>query len=135
MDDSEKKDEILAFLNIEDNRDGFFQPSFLNELVFKESPLTDADLRYLVESIIKDGYLNGNVYAFKYDSSLTPFLEAGGYIGKDARKKKDEELQEVIFQKTKWEGKIAKWQVIFFWIISPITLVGSILGLIAFFRK
>jgi hypothetical protein len=135
MNDLEKKDKILAFFNIEDNRDSFFQLSFLNELVFKESPLTDADLRYLVESIIDDGYITGNVYAFKFDASLTPFLEAGGYLGQDARKKKDEELQKVIDQKTINDGKLAKWQVKIFWPAFIFTLIGSALGIVSFIMQ
>jgi hypothetical protein len=90
---------------------------------------------YLIESIINDGYLKGNEYAFKFDASLTPFLEAGGYVGQDARKKKEDELQEVIFQKTKWEGKIVKWQAKTFWYILIIGLIGSVMGVISFFMQ
>ena len=135
MNESEKKDKILAFLNIEENRDDHFEPNAINDSVFNESSLNDAELNYLVNRILNDRYLTGNIYAFKYDSSLTPFLERGGYVGQDSRKKKNEELQEVIYKKTKWELKLAKWQVIVFWIVSPIALIGSILGIIAFFRK
>ena len=101
----------------------------------KKVVLSDADLSYLVDRMLKDGYLTGNIYAFKYDSSITPFLESGGYVGRDARIKKEAERQKAIDQKTQNDGKLAKWQVKTFWPAFIFTLIGSALGIISFFMQ
>lgn len=139
MRESEKKDKILAYLNIEENRNGFFQLNDLNRLVFKEGSLSDTEMRYLVECMDNDGYLIYNDPVVKYKYTITPFLESGGYKGKEERiKSKAEEKskrEKVSDQKTQYDFKLAKWQVIIFWPIFIITLIGSILGSISFFMQ
>ena len=139
MNDSDKKDKILEFLNERENREETHYVGMLNDEVFKNNPLNESELSYLVECILRDGYATGNVQAFQYDASTTSFIDSGGYTGRDGRIKSEVEQetkrQKIIDQKTSYELRIAKWQVILFWIITPITVIGSILGIIAFFRK
>lgn len=139
MSDSEKKDKILTFLNLAENRIGFFQMNFLNELVFKESPLTDVELRNLAECILKDGYITGRVTYFQYHSSLTPFLESGGYTGKKAQIKSDTEIKskrdEVSDQKAEIDLKLAKRDYNTGWILFAIAVISAILGAILFFKQ
>ena len=135
MSESEKKDKILSFLNIEENRNGFFQLNDLNKLVFKEGSLNDTEMRYLVELISSDGFLIDNDPLYKYKFSITPFLESGGYRGREQRKKSEAEREEASHQKTLNEGKLAKWQVKIFWPAFIFTLIGSILGIISFYLQ
>jgi len=139
MNDSEKKDKILAFLNLEENRNGFFESNHLSALLFPHNFVTYEEMRYLIECIINDGYLFGKVSSFKYNSKLTSFLESGGYTGRERRMilevEQETKRQEVIDQKTLYELKIAKWQSKVFWYVLGFTLIGSILGIISFFMQ
>ncbi len=135
MNESEKKDRILSFLNVEENRNGFFQLNDLNKLVFKEGSLSETEMRYLVEQISADGLLIDSDPNYKYKFSITPFLEYGGYRGKGQRRKLEAEREEASHQKTLNEGKLAKWQVKIFWPAFIFTLIGSILGIISFFLQ
>lgn len=139
MSDSEKKDKILAFLNLEENRNAFFQSDILSVLLFPHNFVTYEEMRYLIEFIINDGYLFGKVSSFKYNSKLTSFLESGGYTGQEVQIKSEAEekrkREKMIDQKTQYELKLAKWQVIAFWVVFPLTIVGSILGVISFFMQ
>jgi hypothetical protein len=135
MNESEKKDRILSFLNVDENRNGFFQLNDLNKLVFKEGFLSETEMRFLVERISGDGLLIDNDPIYKYNFSITPFLESGGYSGKEQRKKFEAEREEASHQKTLNESKLAKWQVKIFWPAFIFTLIGSILGIISFFLQ
>jgi hypothetical protein len=135
MNDSEKKDKILAFLNIEDNREGVYYFQGLNDDVFNDSPLSESNLEYLVECILRDGYATGNVQAFQYDASITSFLKSGGYTGQDARRKTESEYQEKIKKKTIQEGILVNWQTKTFWFVLAMAVIGAIVGVIVFFRK
>ena len=139
MTESEKKDKILAFLNLEENRNAFFQSDILSVLMFPHNFVSYEEMRYLIGCIIDDGYLFGKASSFKYNSKLTCFLESGGYTGQEALEKLEAEetkkRQEMTDQKTQYELKLAKWQVIAFWVVFPLTIVGSILGVISFFMQ
>jgi len=64
MNDLEKKDKILKYFD--NHREGFYSSNFLNELVFKDTPETETELRNLVNLILRNGYLSGTVARFQY---------------------------------------------------------------------
>jgi len=132
MSDSEKKDKILTFLNIEDNRDGFFQFNDLNKLVFPDGSVNNNEILYLIDSVINDGYLFQDTSKVKYIFTITPFLKSGGYTGQEERRKLEAEAS---YQKTLYDAKLTKWQVKIFWPAFLFTLVGSILGIISFYLQ
>lgn len=133
MNDLEKKDKILAYLYPEASNLNNYSSDLLKRSVFKDGSVSDLEMRHLIECMLKDGILTGKPANFYCDSTLNEFYENSGYVGRDTRRKKEAEHQEAVYQKTKWEGKLAKWQVIAFWIIFPLTIIGSILGIISFF--
>jgi hypothetical protein len=139
MNEIEKKDKILEFFNLAENRIGFFQSYDLIKLVFTGGSVSYEEIRYLVDRILSDGYLTGTNSRCQYNFTMTPFLESGGYVGEEARKKSDAEVNrkrdEKSDQKTEYELKLVKWQVWVFWFTLGFTVIGSILGIIAFFRK
>jgi hypothetical protein len=139
MSEAEKKDKILSFLNIEENRNGFFQTADLSNLVFKEETVSYDEIRYLVKCLEEDGYLFYSAPSCKYLYPTTPFLESGGYEAQEEslklEKEEERKKDEASYQKTLNEGKLAKWQVKIFWPAFIFTLVGSILGIISFYLQ
>src|SRR5664280_2558850 len=139
MTESEKKDKILAFFNLEENRKYFFQLISLNEAAFKESPLSYSDIQYLVNHLVNDGYVLGNGSQFRYNFTITPFLESGGYTGREERRKIETEekrrREEASDKKMQYETKLAKWQVKIFWPAFIFTFIGSVLGIASFIMQ
>jgi hypothetical protein len=139
MSESEKKDKILAFLNLEENRKYFYQLIPLNEAVFKESPLNFSDIQYLVDHLVNDGYVIRSDSSFRYKFTITPFLESGGYTGQDNRRRIEAEekrsREEASDRKMQFETKLAKWQVKIFWPAFIFTVIGSALGIVSFIMQ
>lgn len=125
MNDLEKKDKILKYFD--NHREGFYSSNFLNELVFKDTPETETELRNLVNLILRNGYLSGTVARFQYDPSLTQFLKDGGYTGQEAKRKKD-------LKANKDSYKVGRWNKKTFWIAFVILVLTFILTLIALFK-
>jgi hypothetical protein len=139
MSEIEKKDKILAFFNLAENRIGFVQSYDLIKLVFTDGSVSYEEIRFLVDRILSDGYLTGTNSRCQYNFTMTPFLESGGYLGEEAQSKSEAEVKkkrdEKSDQKTDYELKLVKWQVWVFWFTFGFTIIGSILGIIAYFRK
>lgn len=131
MSESEKKDKILAFFDNDDNKLGFYSSNDLRSLIFKDVSVSELEMRFMIESIIEHGYLIGTAARCRYNHKLTPFRKSGGYAGEEVRRISEEEHQARVKQNTKRSGRLAKWQIITFWII----FIGTILSIIAFFRK
>jgi hypothetical protein len=61
MSEAEKKDRILEFFNREENRTGNFQTYDLIKLIFTDGSVDIKQIRYLIDPILSDGYLKGNI--------------------------------------------------------------------------